>query len=196
VLDDTGLSSILPTLPLVGIHGVVYRSLDWTYHTTVNSVIGSIKAHGRYHHKDDALGTIYLAETHSGAVDEQRQEQQSLFPVLPGQAAGATTVVAPFQIALQRLVDLRHPAVQQELATSLMELTGDWRLQLGWIRRAETQRLAFAAHAAGIEGLIYTSAVGANGNNVVVFSSNLSAQMQATLPLTFPQQSVQFVGQF
>lgn len=203
MLGDTDLGAVLPGLPVVPVTGMLYRGIDWAYHATVNSVIGSLKAHGRYHHSDDALGTIYIAETHSGAADELRQGRQTLFPTLQGQAGGATTVIAPFPVSFTGLLDLRDHAVQAALGTSLMELTGLWRVQQGRLQqgriqpspRTETQRLARAAHAAGLEGLIYTSAVGAYGNNVVVFSSNLTTQMQATLPLDFLQQSVQYVGQ-
>ena len=97
-------------------------------------------------------------------------------------------------MSVTRLIDLRHPLTHRQLGSNLMELTGDWRLQLQYEDRAETQRLGRAARNAGVEGLIYTSAVGAGGVNVVLFSGNLSTQMQASLPESFPAQRVRYVG--
>lgn len=193
--DDNTLATTIPRLPVIPFHNYLYRAVDWAYHDTINSVIGSVKAHGRYHHRDDALGTIYLSEYASGATDELRQERRSLFPPLPGKKEEELTVIPSFLVSVTRLIDLRRPDIHHQVGSNLMELTGDWRLQLQFEKRTETQRLARAAKNAGVEGLIYTSAVGAGGVNVVLFSSNLSQQMQASLPQSFPAQRVQFVGQ-
>ena len=52
-----------PTPYPVGVTGLLYRAVDGKYLASVNSVAGSTKADGRYHDKDDALGTLYLADS-------------------------------------------------------------------------------------------------------------------------------------
>jgi RES domain-containing protein len=195
MLSDTDLQTVLPDLKTTSLTGYLYRALDDDYLTTVNSLIGSRRANGRYHHRDDQLGTLYLAEDEMGAAAELRQRRRSMLPPAPFQQDRAHgTYTAPFLVSLTRLIDLRQLEIQQALGTNPMELTGSWKLQNEHQQRAETQRLGFAALNAGVEGLIYTSATEYRGNNVVLFSRNLPSQMQASLPSIFPEQAVQHVG--
>ena len=195
MLSDADLQVVLPGLNTTSLTAYLYRALDDDYLKSVNSLIGSRRANGRYHHRDDQLGTLYLAEDEMGAAAELRQRRRSLLPPAPFQQDRAHgTYTAPFFVSLTRLIDLRQLEIQQALGTNPMELTGSWALQNEHRQRAETQRLGHAALSVGLEGLIYTSATEYRGNNVVLFSRNLPIQLQASLPKVFPEQSVQRVG--
>jgi hypothetical protein len=77
-------------------------------------------------------------------------------------------VVITVEGVLSNIVDLTDDAIQQELKTSTMELTGDWAYTQAKMGHAPTQQLGQAAFEYGMLGFQYKSAKNIGGGDVVV----------------------------
>jgi RES domain-containing protein len=77
-------------------------------------------------------------------------------------------------VNLQAILDLREGSVRQRLRVSLDRiLTVDWRKEVQDARVPITQAIGRAASQVGLEGLIAPSAADPQGDNLLVFPTNL-----------------------
>ena len=98
---------------------------------------------------------------------------QNRYYGIPLEDAMPRTFVA-ITVNLQFILDLRDGAVRQRLQVSRDRiLTVDWRKEVRFGQEPITQAIGRAAIAVGLEGLIVPSAADFDGNNLLVFPSNL-----------------------
>lgn len=178
MLAGKALTEALEHIPLSTFSGTLYRAVELRHLPTLLSSIGSVLSDNRYTPKG-LTHALYLADGPDQAMLEATRAYQRVFPEsrIPAYA------IYPVHVDLRRVLDLSRDDVCEHLATSLMELTGDWRAAQRLGRRIPTQELGRASFEAGLEALKYPSAYHTleGRSNVVVFTEQ-TAKLEAELP--------------
>jgi RES domain-containing protein len=131
----------------------------------------SILGQGQRYTRAGGHPSLYLSESAQTSL----METDSVYRTGLNSRA-APLVVVTIQGSLSGILDVTEPANQVALGTSLMELTGSWRLALHAGGACPTQDLGHAAAAAGLVGLRYPSAKDVpSGINVVLFPANFGS---------------------
>lgn len=161
--------------------GWAYRAVDARFPDSINSVVGSLRGHGRFHHRDDELGVLYLGLNREALLHEVTSRAQEIF--LPHLLPPPTHAVAPFLVQLGRVLDTTDPHVQDVLGTSAQELSGSWTHENHvYGRVAPTQLLARAAFLEGVEAIRFLSGRTPSLVNLAVFVRHVAVPLRATLP--------------
>ena len=187
--SEARLQSVISSLPLGVQGGWAFRAVEGRFSSSINSVVGSLKVHGRFHHAADQVGTLYLGLNRESLLYEVHSQSQDVF--LPFLMPPPTHDTVPFALNLTRVLDLTDPVVQEALGTGIQELTGSWDYENTlYNRAAPTQILARVAALSGIQALRFLSARTAKLVNLAVFVRNVTHPLSASLSAEHPAQRV------
>lgn len=175
----------LTTAPLTG---TWYRAIQCNYWNSLLATAHSTMIPGRFNAGNPArpgFEILYLAEDHQVALYEVRALLGSPWPGMDyvPNPSGAWVVIN-VRIRLGRVADLTRDSQRRLIATTVQELTGDWRgyqlrephprLKPPYWTRVPTQRLGHALHnVRGLEGFLTYSARVATHRNLMVFPGKL-----------------------
>jgi RES domain-containing protein len=187
MLGAAALERVLLALPTRPVHGPWFRIVDYAAlqgpppGAEAGSPAqplwpGGPKRHGARFTPRGRFDTIYLASDPVTAFLESNRgfllPDGPMFPLRAG-----PTVVLTIDGVIADTLDLTEPSIQQQLGTTLAELTGDWRYtqRVGGI--PPTQLLAGIAHeTATIHALLYRSAKNPDqGTNLAVFTERFGS---------------------
>jgi len=178
MLSGSALREALSTVPLHTFEGTLYRAVELRHLPTLLSSIGSLLSDNRYTPKG-LSHALYLADGPDQAMLEATRSYQRVFP----ESRVPAYAVYPVHVDLAKVLDLTREDVLELLATSLMELTGDWRATQRLGQRIPTQELGRAAFEGGLEALKYPSAYHTleGRANMVLFTEH-TARFEPELP--------------
>lgn len=192
MLPEKELLEILTVLPLIPLSGPWARVVEFRHlRQTPPEPLWSGNASSRFNPKQ-AFRRLYLASN----VETALKEMGAVFLDRPIRNPPWTLVSV--EGILENVLDLTDPAIHQHLATSISELTGDWRysedLYLeGKVPMPPTQLLGKAAFESGrILGMRFHSAKNTGqGTNIVVLTDRLTRNQASFLEVYDPSGSLQ-----
>lgn len=132
---------------------------------------GGARIHGQRFTPKGLFDCLYISSDQQTALAETRHIL--VIPGGPPVALGAgPSVVLTIETLIVDTLDLTDEATQEQLGTSISELTGEWRVTQKRRPLPPTQLLGKLAYETeNIHALLYTSAKNPeNGSNLVIFT--------------------------
>jgi len=153
--------STLPTRLLTGtwFRATTNQYLSKLLQTSYSRGKASRFYHGQIKTKLPEYETLYLA--------------QNQFVALKEVEALLGSHLQPIEVQLQRVVDLTEQSVQEQLETSVQEITGDWKAYSPRLAPTQNLGLALFQRTPRIEGFLVASARVPTSSNLIVFPSRL-----------------------
>ena len=152
--------------------GIAYRATQakWTKGEDVVSGAGALKAHGRWHNKQNGA-TCYTTLSPETALAESLATAR--YFGLPIDTAFPKTIVT-IRYRLTKVIDLCHGSTRQRLRLGIDSIRQtDWRRDNRKRQEALTQAWGRCALRAGAEALLAPSNAHSEGSNLVVFPNNV-----------------------
>jgi len=166
--------STLPTRLLTGtwFRATTNQYLSKLLQTSYSRGKASRFYHGQVKTKLPEYETLYLAQNQFVALKEVEAllgSQEGGLVANPEQAWH----LQPIEVQLQRVVDLTEQSAQEQLETSVQEITGDWKAYSPRLAPTQNLGLALFQRKPRIEGFLVASARVPTSSNLIVFPLRL-----------------------